>query len=131
MRATGDVLERVYALPVEMRVRLAFGRRVSLITLVSETGYPDVRTDVDVAAVRAGLRKRSAILQSWLRYSTEKVETWGWFFEVDRRGTYAVGLKTGFSEKTRCEITDPWAACASFIKEELDAIVGCAQTSPR
>ena len=129
MRPASDVLERVYSLPLEMRARLALGRRVSLITLVAETGYPEMRTHVDVAMLRAGLQERRAILQSWLRYSAEKVETWGWFFETDRSGTYAVGLKTGFSEKTRCGIADPWAAYASFIKEELEAIVGGPQTT--
>ena len=131
MRAISDVLERVYDLPLELRARLAMGRSVSLISLMAETGYLDVRGAIDLETLQAGLRERHAILQSWLLYSSEKGDTWGWFFEVDRGGTYAVGLKTGFSERTRCEIKDPWAACASFIKEEIEAIVGCHSVCPR
>ena len=125
MRSTSEVLERVYDLPLELRARLALGRRVSLISLLLETGYLDARDAIDVEMLRGGLRERGAILQNWLRYSSDKIDTWGWFFEVDRRGTYAVGLKTGFSQRTRCEIADPWFACASYIKEELEAIIGC------
>src|SRR5688572_13163345 len=124
MIATSEVLERVYVLPSELRARLALGCYVSLWSLVAETDYPTVRGEVDVEVLRSGLCGREVVLQDWLRYSSEKTASWGWFFEVDRRGKYAVGLKTGFSEKTRCEILDPWEACAYFIKEELDAIVG-------
>ena len=126
MIATSEVLERVYVLPSELRAQLAIGRYVSLWSLVAETDYPTVRDEVDVEVLRSGLCGRGTIVQDWLRYSSEKAVSWGWFFEIDRRGRYAVGLKTGFSEKTRCEISDPWEACAFFIKEELDAIVGRA-----
>jgi hypothetical protein len=127
MQTISDVLERVFVLPEELRSHLALGRHVSLLGLVGATGYPSVRTTVDVAVLHAGLRERRAILERWLRYSAEKEVTWGWFFEVDHRGFYVVGSKTGFSERMRCQIADPWFACASFIKEELESIVGCPQ----
>lgn len=131
MQAVSQTLERIYALPHELRGRIDLGHRVSLLALVEETGYSKARDAIDVSLINSGLRERRAILDAWLRYSSEKKETWGWFFEVDSRGKYAVGLKTGFSERTRCEIPDPWDACASFIKEELEAILGARHSHLR
>jgi hypothetical protein len=119
-----ETLERIYELPVSLKAEMALRSEVSLLGLVMSTGYPVIRSDVDVALLQDGIRWRREILGRWLRYSAEKDATWGWFFEVDRRGSYSVGRRSGFSEKARFEIADPWEACAFFIKQELDAIVG-------
>jgi len=103
---------------------MALRSQVSLLGLVTGTGYAAIRSDVDVALLQDGIHGRREILESWLRYSAEKEATWGWFLEADRRGRYLVGLRSGFSDKARYEVTDPWEACAFFIKQELDAIVG-------
>ena len=52
MRATSDILEQMYDLPLELRARLALGRRVSLISLIAETGYLEVRGAVDIETLR-------------------------------------------------------------------------------
>ena len=119
-----ETLERIYALPVSLKAEMALRSQVSLFGLATSTGYPTIRSDVDVALLQAGIRGRREILESWLRYSAEKEATWGWFLEADRHGRYLVGLRSGFSDKARCEVTDPWEACAFYIKQELDAIMG-------
>jgi len=118
-----DCLERIYDLPGVLHAHVALGRPVSLPALVTETGYPEVSSQVDVAMLRRGLNERLAIVENWLHYAAEKDASWGWFFEIDRRGSYSVGLKSGYSEAARHEIADPWEACATFIKHELDAIL--------
>jgi hypothetical protein len=124
MKPLTEVLEAVYALPREFEARVSLGQHVSLLALVEATGYLEAKDVIDEAMLAAGLRTRPAVVNGWLRYSADKQEAWGWFFEVDRRGRYGVGLKSGFCERTRGEIADPCSACASFIKEELDAILG-------
>ena len=119
-----ETLERIYALPISLKAEMALRRQVSLLGLVTNTGYPAIRGNVDVALLQARIRGRREILESWLRYSAEKEATWGWLFQADRHGRYLVELRSGFSDKARCEVTDPWEACAFFIKPELDAIVG-------
>jgi hypothetical protein len=111
-------------LPLSLKAEVALRRQVSLLGLVKGTGYPAIRSDVDVALLKGGIRERHEILERWLRYSAEKESAWGWFLELDRRGSYLVGLRSGFSDKARYEIADPWEACAFFIKQELEAIMG-------
>lgn len=131
MRPLSEVLESVYALPNELHARMALGRQVSLLGLLQDTGYPAMKDKIDVAALQAGLRERHGIVDCWLRYSADKDVSWGWFFEKDRRGRYVVGLKSGFSERARADIADPWLACAYFIEQELEAILGSSRAAPR
>jgi hypothetical protein len=119
-----ETLERIYALPVSLKAEMALRRQVSLLGLVKSTGYPAIKADVNVALLQGEMRERREILESWLHYSAEKEAAWGWFLEMDRRGHYGVGLRSGFSARARFEMADPWEACAFFIKQELDAIMG-------
>jgi len=121
-----DVLERVVTLAREItfRTKMVPTQSLSLVELVQQSGYLQCREEIDVGALRGALRERAEILEAWLRYSADKEANWGWFFERDRRRGYAVGLRTGLSPETRCEMTDPWEACAYFIKHEVEAIVG-------
>lgn len=121
-----ETLERIYALPVSLKAEMALRSQVSLLGLVKSIGYPAIRSDVNVALLKDGIRERREILERWLRYSAEKEPAWGWFFELNHRGSYAVGLRSGFSDKALGEITDPWEACAFFIKQELEAILGAS-----
>src|SRR4051812_24678786 len=126
-----EVLERIYELPHALETRLWLGRPVSLQGLVAETGYPAVAERIDAEVLRLGLQERQAIVGVWLRYSTGKQAAWGWFFEEDRRGFFTVGMRSRYSDQTRCEIANRWAACAYFIKQELDAITGRPAAAPK
>jgi len=121
-----EALERVVALAREIAFRTSVvpTHSLSLVELVRESGYLQFRDQIDPAALRAVLKGRTEIVEAWLQYSKDKEANWGWFFERERRPGYAVGLRTGFSPETRCEISDRWEACAYYIKHEFEAILG-------
>lgn len=121
-----EVLERVINLAREVtfRTRIVPTHSLSLVELVRESGYLRFRNEIDLVALRTALKDRTEIVEVWLQYSKDKEANWGWFFERERRPGYAVGLRTGLSPETRCEISDPGEACAYYIKHEFEAIVG-------
>ena len=126
-----DVLERTVTLAREItfRTKIVPSQPTSLVELLRESGYLSFRNEIDCATLHSALKERAAIVEAWLRYSADKEANWGWFFERDRRPGYSVGLRTGHSPETRCEISNPWEACAYFIKHELEAIVGDPERS--
>ena len=114
-----DVLENIFSLPVELRLR----SNVSLLTLVENTGYPDFSDQIDVLIIKEAIRGRHGLINAWLDYSQEKSENWGWFMEGPDDGIYLVGSRTRSIEMPH-QIRDVEEACAHFIKAELDAVLG-------
>jgi hypothetical protein len=114
-----DMLERIYCLPVVLRLQMA----PSLLRLVRETGYEATSNLVTVEALRAGIAGRRGLVEAWLLYSREKDAAWGWYFEGPVKGTYRTGSRTRSLEMPIIT-ADAEEACAYFIKAELEGILG-------
>ncbi len=114
-----EAMERIFCLPVEFRLR----GQVSLLGLVQATGYPALADRIGVEDLRGALRGRMGIVEAWVRYSTEKPASWGWFLEGLHKGCYLTGSMTR-SLETPIATADAAEACAYFIKAELEAILG-------
>ncbi len=123
--SVAEVAEQVCCLPVMLAIR----GNASLVTLLEETGYPKFEGEIDVKRLRSAVGDHRGVVEAWLSYSSEKQENWGWFFEGPHKGTYLVGCRTSFSIPPR-PFTDPFEACACYIKEEIGAIRGNRSGSP-
>jgi len=123
MNGTGshqaEVVERVLCLPVMLRLR----GQVSLGRLLDETGYREFEGVLGRPQWREGIGGRMGLVETWLAYSTDKQENWGWYFEGPHKGQYLVGCRTSFTLAPG-QFTDPFEACAYFIDEEIGAIRG-------
>ena len=113
-----ETIERMLCLPVEFRLKGS----TSLASLADSTGYLRHQEAVDVARLRADIRGRQGLIDSWLTYSMEKQADWGWFFEGPDRGIYLVGNRRHSIEGPK-KLSDPAEACACFIKGEFDALL--------
>ena len=114
-----ETVERMFALPETLRLR----GRISLVLLAEDTGYPQHRAGIDVARLRAAIRGRPGLIDSWLAWSAEKQADWGWFFEAADQRAYLVGCRK-HSIEGPWRLADPEEACARFIKAEFDALLG-------
>ena len=116
-----DVLERIYCLPVVLRLQAA----PSLLRLVQGTGYEAVSDQVTVEGLRSGIAGRRGLIDAWLLYSREKDAAWGWYFEGPVKGMYRAGSRTRSLEMPVIT-ADAEEGCAYFIKAELEGILGRA-----
>ncbi len=114
-----ETIERIFCLPVEFRLKGS----TSLALLAESTGYLRHQEAIDVARLRADIRGRRGLIDSWLTYSMEKQANWGWFFEGPDRGIYLVGSRRHSIEGPK-QLSDPAEACACFIKGEFDSLLG-------
>jgi hypothetical protein len=114
-----ETIEHMFCLPVEHRLR---GGN-SLALLAEGTGYLQHKEKIGLARLRAAIRGRQGLIDSWLAYSTEKQADWGWFFESADQGVFLVGRRRYSIEGTR-QLADPEEACALFIIGEFEALIG-------
>jgi hypothetical protein len=95
---------------------------LSIYELLKRTGYFDVADKISEKDIYDELILYPDFVDDWLRYSTDKRGSSGWYFTLGTKG-YLVGFfsKDGDS---RTVYDDKLHACAIFIKHELEEIKG-------
>jgi hypothetical protein len=119
-RDTNDVVEWIVRLPQTVR---ACG--TPPYTALLESGYVGHARDIGETQIRSCLARSPALADEWLRWSEDKRTASGWYLRQGERG-YEVGCVGGASREPVTS-TDKLAACAKFIKDELDDMVESAR----
>ena len=114
-----ETIEHMLCLPAEFRLRGS----ASLALLAESTGYLQYQDTIDVDRLRAAIRERQGLVDSWLVYSAEKQADWGWFFEGPDGGIYLTGSRRDSIDGPK-QLSDPGEACACFIKGEFVSLLG-------
>jgi hypothetical protein len=97
----------------------------SIHTLLTETGYADIRDQITIDAIRNSLSKYPECVSDWMRYSEDKRTAGGCYFKEVCSGGFVVGSlaqgdRRGASQQS---YGDKIAACAVFVKQEIDSII--------
>jgi hypothetical protein len=113
--STPEQFERLCAVPVERRVS---GR--SLVDIVRESGYSELRREFGSRDLAAYLRVRPDVVATWVAYSQDKRTSTGWYL----RPPYSIGRIADESPAMHeVKHVDLAAACAAFIVVELGEIL--------
>lgn len=109
-----------------VRISQKFNARgnVSVVTLVHESGYPSARDALAAPTIAEALRAQPSLILDWLQYSENKRSDAGWYFKAGAPNTWNVGFLSNGTMQTEVSFSDPVAACAAFIKSELESING-------
>jgi hypothetical protein len=92
---------------------------VSVYVLLQESGYFAVHEDVTEGAIHDALRRHPEVANDWMDFSEAKRASSGWFL---RRGG-AKGFQVGYyPDHELVDYSDELAACAAFIKREIEDI---------
>jgi hypothetical protein len=111
-----DVVASVCHIPIEFHER----GDVSVVTLLIDSGYPELRASIGVTHIQRYLQAHPDILDAWATYSEDK-RCEGWYFVDDR---CAIGADSSCVGTPREQVFGERSeACASFIKHELDSII--------
>jgi hypothetical protein len=92
---------------------------VSIHALLKDSGYFDVYDEVTEEKIGEVLRRHPELTVDWIEYSAAKRASSGWFLR--REGLE--GLQVGhYPSDNPVEYSDEIAACAIFIKREIEEI---------
>jgi hypothetical protein len=97
-------------------------RDVSIYSLLQDTGYFEVHGQITEDGIRHALVGEPVCVEEWLCFSADKRTSAGWFFRKGPRG-YQVGYFP--AERTHdqtVDYSDGAAACAAFVKREIEDI---------
>jgi hypothetical protein len=95
----------------------------SFYTLLKETGYLELKAQVDVQDIREALSAEPKCISEWMQYSENKRCSSGWYFKQEAPNKFIVGyLGDGSSSGRPQQYTDSLDACATFIKHEIDNV---------
>ena len=94
----------------------------TIYSLLDDTGYFKIRTQVSEDKICEALHTHPECVDDWLRYSEDKRSDAGWYFQRCDKG-YRVGYFSSRGNDIKStEYTDQVAACACFIKHEIEDI---------
>ncbi len=111
------------------RIPEALGRR-SLLDLVAETGYRDLRPTLSPADLADHLARHPGLVLEWLRYSQDKRVPGGWYL-LRPSAEWVVGRLGGPEHERELRFRSGPEACAEFILRELDSVAGDPAGTPR
>lgn len=98
------------------------GRDDSSQALLMASGYDHEHAAVDVPLIEEALREHPEFVREWLEHSENKRSRAGWFIRMAGSG----GWEVGYAERGAIEQVsfyhDRVAACAVFVKKEIDAV---------
>lgn len=99
---------------------------VSIITLMKETGYSEIRDQISVEDIRAALIQCPEYIDEWMSYSEENRSNSGWYIHKEGSEKYIVGYfyidSNGF-HSTEKEYSDRFEACAQYIKSAIERLL--------
>lgn len=117
MQITDIIIELIH-LPRKFNER----GNATIYSLLNDTGYFKIRAQISEDSICEALRTCPECIDDWLLYSEDKRSDAGWYFQRCAE-SYRVGY---FSSKDNgikpTEYEDRVAACARFIKHEIEDI---------
>ena len=94
----------------------------SMYSLLQESGYFAVHAEVTESAIQKALREHPECVADWMDLSEGKRASSGWFLRRGENG-YEVGYFPVSGDDDRVvEYRDAVAACAAFVKREIEDI---------
>lgn len=117
-----DIATKIALLPREYYAL----RNVSFDSLIKQSNYSRSSPEITEEAIREALADQPDLVDDWLKWSEDKRTSTGWYFTKQTDGAYIVGhILKGKDEPERSRyLHDPIAACACFVKLEVDDVVG-------
>jgi len=110
-------------MPIEFKER----GNVSMVELLSETGYSDVAETITETTIENYLRLHSELVDTWVMYSEDQRCTPAWYlsepFDDSPNNKWTVGFvqESGiFSSKQT--FPNRYSACANFIKKYIELL---------
>lgn len=101
---------------------------VSMFSLLHASGYFSEFEKISEETIREQLEKTPDRVEDWLVYSEDKRSVPGWYFKSDDEHKYVVGyIAIDGPTKEQYEYDNQIAACAAFIKKEVEGIRKTAQ----
>lgn len=97
---------------------LALGT-ASVHSLLQESGYFEVHAHVTEEIIHEALLEQPGLIDIWMEFSEAKRTSAGWFVIKEGPMRYQVGH---FPDQEAVDYPDAAAACAAFIKREIEDI---------
>jgi len=94
----------------------------SMKTLLSETGYSEVKELLSVSEIKESLRTNPECVSEWLQYSEDKRVESGWYFRQTSGGCTVGKRARNGRHVSEQSFPDALDACAVFIKQEVESI---------
>lgn len=116
MSALRDVADAVVRIPQDFET----GRGVSFQALLMASGYANAHAAVDVSMIEDALRAHPEFIGDWIQHSENKRTSAGWFIRAAGSGGWDVGFVDRGAFDHVSSYQDEVAACAVFIKKEVD-----------
>ncbi len=91
----------------------------SIYTLLQESGYFAVHDQVTEGAIHNALRRHPEVVNDWIDLSESRRASSGWYLRPAGAKGYQVGH---YPDNEPVDYADELAACAAFIKREIEDI---------
>lgn len=94
----------------------------SMFFLLKNTGYFENYNEIREKDIYKELLKYPSLIEKWLKLSEDKRASSGnYFIDIDNE-IYVVGFISEEKKTNQKTYSDPFEACASFIKKEIEKI---------
>ena len=118
MNGPQDVADAVVRIPRDFEAR----GDASFRSLLMASGYAQEHAAVDVPMIESALRAHPEFVKDWLQHSEDKRTSAGGFLRRVGSGDWEVGYVDGGAPDQVSVYQEELAACAAFVKEEIDAV---------
>ncbi|MDB5226366.1 MAG: hypothetical protein JWN78_559, partial [Bacteroidota bacterium] len=109
-----DVILKLITMPIEINKR-----NISVYEFLKELQYFKLYNDIKEDDIRNELEQYPDYIKYWMIYSEDKRSSSGWYL-LKTNNTYIVDYFP--NENQNLEFVNPEAACANFIKKEIEDI---------
>ncbi|MGH7388954.1 MAG: hypothetical protein ACREM3_05785 [Candidatus Rokuibacteriota bacterium] len=103
---------------------------VSMLDLLLESGYLREPDGIDESAIERQLRRNPELVDSWVDHSEDRRSSPAWYVARPEAagGAWPVGyVSTSGSRSEKRSFTDGFAACAFYIKREVEGLRALGQ----
>lgn len=118
MSTAAQIAKVVVGMPREFHLR----GRVSIRTLLEDSGYNQNHDFVDVETIEDALRANPDMVKDWVEYSEGKRTSSGWYIRQQESSNWEVGYYGPGGSNQVSLYDQELLACAAFVKLELEAI---------
>jgi len=95
---------------------------ISSYLLLKEMGYFQKHNQVMEIDIKNELVKHPESIEQWIRWSEDKRTSSGWYFQQAGSNSFSVSPCTASQDSPALHFSDKHAACAAFIKREIEDI---------
>ncbi len=96
-------------------------KNVSIYSLLEESGYFEVREQINEANIFAAVNNNPEVVKKWMQLSEDKRTDSGWYFTNSGNDQYVVGYYPE-NEFTAVKYYNVSEACADFIIRKIGSI---------